>query len=186
MMDSKKRRVSNFVRPPDMINVHNNGFNSDNGRSVGANSPRYILGTSPKTIQQHSASPPSMGSSSPKISSPGGGGGGARRSSGSGGALSSGFLASTLLNGHHQQQQQQPVADYVLHYAPIESKNQRDIYKEDFNAHYAKYRKLHSLVNAVSKRFSDLEAELNQLQAGSNSWKVSEVVGSQLRLLSNK
>lgn len=69
-----------------------------------------------------------------------------------------------------------PRPDYVLQYTQISSKAKRDVYKEEFNTNYNKYRKLHSVINAVSKRFAALEAQLNQLEPGSHTWKVRLII----------
>ena len=51
-------------------------------------------------------------------------------------------------------------------------KEQRDLYKQDFNAEYTKYLELYRIVREVSKRFDRLERETKGLQPGSESWKV--------------
>uniref|UniRef100_A0A2R5LKI2 Putative rna polymerase ii elongation factor ell n=1 Tax=Ornithodoros turicata TaxID=34597 RepID=A0A2R5LKI2_9ACAR len=60
--------------------------------------------------------------------------------------------------------------DYDTKYVTITNPDQRARYKADFNAEYHEYKTLHSTVEQVSRRFSDLEDNLRQAQEGSDQW----------------
>lgn len=57
-------------------------------------------------------------------------------------------------------------------YTSIVTLDQRQRYKADFNKSYANYRKLHNVLDEVSKRFSHLESKLKQAARGSEGSKV--------------
>ncbi|XP_067872079.1 RNA polymerase II elongation factor ELL [Heterodontus francisci] len=61
--------------------------------------------------------------------------------------------------------------DYLLKYAAIASQEQRQGYKTDFNAEYNEYRDLHSRIESITRRFTQLDAELKQLSPGSADYK---------------
>jgi len=50
--------------------------------------------------------------------------------------------------------------------------DQRRRYKEVFNQDYDEYKKLHSVVDQVSQKFSALESELQRANPGSGDYKV--------------
>jgi len=62
--------------------------------------------------------------------------------------------------------------DFVTAYTTILSVEQRTRYKQDFNEHYANYRQLHSILDRVSKRFTDLENKLKEHSKDSPEFKV--------------
>ena len=57
-------------------------------------------------------------------------------------------------------------------YTSIVTLDQRQKYKADFNKSYPYYRKLHNVLDEVSKRFSHLENKLKQVSRGSEEFKV--------------
>ena len=57
-------------------------------------------------------------------------------------------------------------------YTTIITAEQRQKYKAEFNTYYAKYRKLHNVLDQVSKRFAHLESKLKHAQKGSEDFKV--------------
>ncbi|XP_032902967.1 RNA polymerase II elongation factor ELL isoform X2 [Amblyraja radiata] len=61
--------------------------------------------------------------------------------------------------------------DYLLKYAAITSQEQRQGYKTDFNAEYSEYRDLHSRIESITRRFTQLDAELKQLSPGTANYK---------------
>ncbi|XP_078054650.1 RNA polymerase II elongation factor ELL isoform X1 [Mustelus asterias] len=63
------------------------------------------------------------------------------------------------------------VPDYLHKYAAIASQEQRQGYKTDFNAEYSEYRDLHSRIEGITRRFTQLDAELKQLSPGSAEYK---------------
>uniref|UniRef100_UPI00398E6358 RNA polymerase II elongation factor ELL n=1 Tax=Pristiophorus japonicus TaxID=55135 RepID=UPI00398E6358 len=63
--------------------------------------------------------------------------------------------------------------DYLLKYAAIASQEQRQGYKNDFNAEYSEYRDLHSRIEGITRRFTQLDAELKQLSPGSADYKTT-------------
>lgn len=64
----------------------------------------------------------------------------------------------------------------VRKYTEIRNPEQRAQYKADFNSEYNEYRKLHAIVDRVSKRFSLLKESLRNVAEGTEQWQV--VVGS--------
>ncbi|XP_077554894.1 suppressor of Triplolethal [Haemaphysalis longicornis] len=62
------------------------------------------------------------------------------------------------------------VPEYVTKYVDITSEEQRGRYKADFNAEYEEYKALHSTLEQVSKRFSDLEDSLRNAREGTEQW----------------
>ncbi|XP_011612499.2 RNA polymerase II elongation factor ELL2 [Takifugu rubripes] len=56
--------------------------------------------------------------------------------------------------------------DYVVKYVPLVSMDQRQSYKDDFNAEYDEYRLLHAHVESVTRRFSQLDAQCRKLVPG--------------------
>lgn len=62
--------------------------------------------------------------------------------------------------------------DFITAYTSIVTLDQRQKYKADFNKSYPYYRKLHNVLDEVSKRFSHLENKLKQVSRGSEEFKV--------------
>nr|XP_035949802.1 RNA polymerase II elongation factor ELL isoform X3 [Halichoerus grypus] len=62
--------------------------------------------------------------------------------------------------------------DYLLKYATISSSEQRQSYKNDFNAEYSEYRDLHARIEQITRRFTQLDAQLRQLSQGSEEYEV--------------
>uniref|UniRef100_A0A8C0X647 OCEL domain-containing protein n=1 Tax=Castor canadensis TaxID=51338 RepID=A0A8C0X647_CASCN len=63
--------------------------------------------------------------------------------------------------------------DYLLKYAVISSSEQRQSYKNDFNAEYSEYRDLHSRIEQITRRFTQLDAQLRQLSQGSPEYETT-------------
>ncbi|KAK2868936.1 hypothetical protein Q7C36_000807 [Tachysurus vachellii] len=63
------------------------------------------------------------------------------------------------------------MADYLLKYTEIRSQEQRQTYKNDFNAEYSEYRGLHARIEGITRQFTVLDAELKQLQQGTDQYK---------------
>uniref|UniRef100_A0A1A8RYY2 Elongation factor RNA polymerase II n=1 Tax=Nothobranchius rachovii TaxID=451742 RepID=A0A1A8RYY2_9TELE len=63
------------------------------------------------------------------------------------------------------------VADYLLKYTVIGSPEQRQKYKNDFNAEYIEYRSLRARIEEITGQFTVLENELKQLQQGTDKYK---------------
>ncbi|XP_038134978.1 RNA polymerase II elongation factor ELL [Cyprinodon tularosa] len=63
------------------------------------------------------------------------------------------------------------VADYLLKYTVINSPEQRQKYKNDFNAEYSEYRGLHARIEGITRQFTVLDNELKQLQHGTDKYK---------------
>ncbi|KAJ8363148.1 hypothetical protein SKAU_G00119790 [Synaphobranchus kaupii] len=61
--------------------------------------------------------------------------------------------------------------DYLLKYTAIGSQEQRQVYKNDFNVEYSEYRGLHARIEGITRHFSLLDAELKQLQQGTDKFK---------------
>uniref|UniRef100_A0A8C5V5Q1 Elongation factor for RNA polymerase II n=1 Tax=Microcebus murinus TaxID=30608 RepID=A0A8C5V5Q1_MICMU len=63
--------------------------------------------------------------------------------------------------------------DYLLKYAAISSSEQRQRYKNDFNAEYSEYRDLHARIERITRRFTQLDAQLRQLSQGSEEYETT-------------
>lgn len=61
--------------------------------------------------------------------------------------------------------------DYILKYPAISSSEQRQKYKNDFNAEYQAYRALHARIERVTRRFTVLDEKLKQLSPGTEDYK---------------
>ncbi|KAL8177910.1 UNVERIFIED_CONTAM: hypothetical protein K2H54_023355 [Gekko kuhli] len=62
--------------------------------------------------------------------------------------------------------------DYLLKYTAISSSEQRQSYKNDFNAEYSEYRDLHGRIERITRRFTQLDSELKQLSQDSAEYKI--------------
>ncbi|XP_048477251.1 RNA polymerase II elongation factor ELL2 [Rhincodon typus] len=62
--------------------------------------------------------------------------------------------------------------DYLIKYAAIMSHEQRQNYKDDFNAEYGEYRNLHARLERVTKRFLQLDAERKRLSPNTEEYKI--------------
>ncbi|XP_072439350.1 RNA polymerase II elongation factor ELL2 isoform X2 [Chiloscyllium punctatum] len=62
--------------------------------------------------------------------------------------------------------------DYLIKYAAIMSHEQRQNYKDDFNAEYGEYRSLHARLERVTKRFLQLDAERKRLSPNTEEYKI--------------
>ncbi|XP_015235379.1 PREDICTED: RNA polymerase II elongation factor ELL2 isoform X2 [Cyprinodon variegatus] len=56
--------------------------------------------------------------------------------------------------------------DYVVKYTALVSLDQRQSYKDDFNAEYDEYRQLHARVEGITRRFTQLDAQCRKLVPG--------------------
>ncbi|KAK2862420.1 hypothetical protein Q5P01_001953 [Channa striata] len=67
--------------------------------------------------------------------------------------------------------------DYVVKYTPLVSVDQRQSYKDDFNAEYDEYRLLHARVESITRHFTQLDAQCRKLAPGTKEYqKVQEEV----------
>ncbi|XP_065717293.1 RNA polymerase II elongation factor ELL2 isoform X2 [Patagioenas fasciata] len=62
--------------------------------------------------------------------------------------------------------------DYFLKYIAIVSYEQRQSYKDDFNAEYDEYRNLHARMESISRRFMELDAQRKLLTPGSKEYQM--------------
>jgi len=62
--------------------------------------------------------------------------------------------------------------DFITAYTSIVTLDQRQRYKADFNKSYAHYRKLHNVLDEVSRRFAHLESKLKQATRSSEEFKI--------------
>ncbi len=60
-------------------------------------------------------------------------------------------------------------------YTVIGSPEQRQRYKNDFNAEYSEYRGLHARIEGITRQFTVLDNELKQLQQGTDKYKVESL-----------
>ncbi|XP_038551864.1 RNA polymerase II elongation factor ELL2 [Micropterus salmoides] len=69
------------------------------------------------------------------------------------------------------------IPDYVVKYTPLVSTDQRQSYKNDFNAEYDEYRLLHARVENITRRFTQLDTQCRKLAPGTKEYqKVQEEV----------
>ncbi|XP_037691261.1 RNA polymerase II elongation factor ELL2-like [Choloepus didactylus] len=61
--------------------------------------------------------------------------------------------------------------DYLIKYIAIVSYEQRQNYKDDFNAEYDEYRALHARMETVASRFIKLDAQRKRLSPGSKEYQ---------------
>ncbi|XP_052443509.1 RNA polymerase II elongation factor ELL2 [Carassius gibelio] len=61
--------------------------------------------------------------------------------------------------------------DYVVKYTAVISMDQRQHYKDDFNAEYDEYRILHARVERVTRRFTKLDAQCRRLAPGTKEYQ---------------
>ncbi|KAK2510129.1 hypothetical protein MC885_001492 [Smutsia gigantea] len=61
--------------------------------------------------------------------------------------------------------------DYLIKYIAIISYEQRQNYKDDFNAEYDEYRALHARMETVARRFIKLDAQRKRLSPGSKEYQ---------------
>lgn len=55
----------------------------------------------------------------------------------------------------------------------ISSSEQRQRYKNDFNSEYSEYRDLHARIEQITRRFTQLDAQLRQLAQGSEEYETT-------------
>uniref|UniRef100_A0A665WHG6 OCEL domain-containing protein n=1 Tax=Echeneis naucrates TaxID=173247 RepID=A0A665WHG6_ECHNA len=60
---------------------------------------------------------------------------------------------------------------HKMKYTVIGSPEQRQRYKNDFNAEYSEYRGLHARIEGITRQFTVLDNELKQLQQGTDKYK---------------
>ncbi|XP_077429891.1 RNA polymerase II elongation factor ELL2 [Vanacampus margaritifer] len=67
--------------------------------------------------------------------------------------------------------------DYEIKYTALVSTDQRQRYKDDFNAEYDEYRRLHARVEKITRRFTQLDSKCRKLAPGTKEYqKVQEEV----------
>ncbi|NXW45377.1 ELL2 factor, partial [Nyctiprogne leucopyga] len=62
--------------------------------------------------------------------------------------------------------------DYFIKYIAIVSDEQRQSYKDDFNAEYDEYRNLHARMESITKKFMKLDAQRKLLSPGSKEYQI--------------
>ncbi|XP_074022438.1 RNA polymerase II elongation factor ELL2 [Numenius arquata] len=70
----------------------------------------------------------------------------------------------------HSSTSEQP--DYFLKYIAIVSYEQRQSYKDDFNAEYDEYRHLHARIDCVTRKFTELDAQRKLVSPGSKEYQM--------------
>ena len=65
---------------------------------------------------------------------------------------------------------------FTRKYIAIVSYEQRQNYKDDFNAEYDEYRALHARMETVARRFIKLDAQRKRLSPGSKEYQVNTFV----------
>lgn len=58
---------------------------------------------------------------------------------------------------------------------PMVSIDQRQSYKDDFNAEYDEYRLLHARVENITRRFTQLDAKCRKMTPGTKEYQVRPV-----------
>ncbi|NXG89957.1 ELL2 factor, partial [Stercorarius parasiticus] len=62
--------------------------------------------------------------------------------------------------------------DYFIKYIPIASYEQRQSYKDDFNAEYDEYRNLHARIECITRRFMKFDAQRKLVSPGSKEYQI--------------
>lgn len=63
-------------------------------------------------------------------------------------------------------------------YTAVISVDQRQRYKDDFNAEYDEYRILHARVESITRRFTQLDGKCRRLAPGTKEYQVSKELES--------
>ncbi|XP_071192544.1 RNA polymerase II elongation factor ELL2 isoform X2 [Salvelinus alpinus] len=63
--------------------------------------------------------------------------------------------------------------DYICKYMAVVSMDQRQIYKDNFNAEYEEYRILHARVEKITRHFTQLDAQCRRLPPGTREYQHS-------------
>ncbi|XP_030623105.1 RNA polymerase II elongation factor ELL2 [Chanos chanos] len=63
------------------------------------------------------------------------------------------------------------VPDYIVKYTAVVSMDQRQRYKDYFNAEYDEYRVLHARVESITRRFTQLEARCRRFSPGTEEYQ---------------
>ncbi|XP_067087967.1 MARVEL domain-containing protein 2b isoform X1 [Osmerus mordax] len=70
------------------------------------------------------------------------------------------------------------IADYVAKYPTIRTEEERDQYKAVFNDQYAEYKELHAEVQALSRKFEDMDEMMRNLPPRSSSQQEKERINT--------
>ncbi|NWY33550.1 ELL2 factor, partial [Pheucticus melanocephalus] len=62
----------------------------------------------------------------------------------------------------------------IRKYVAIVSLEQRQRYKDDFNAEYEEYRNLHSVIDKTAKKFRQFQEQWKSLTPGSEAYQVKK------------
>lgn len=62
--------------------------------------------------------------------------------------------------------------DYHSMYPELETREERQRYKEEFVKHYNRYMEIYAVLNDISNRFTDMEERIKLAPVGSEEWKV--------------
>ena len=71
----------------------------------------------------------------------------------------------------------------ISKYIAIVSYEQRQSYKDDFNAEYDEYRNLHARMENITRRFMKLDAQRKQLSPGSKEYQVKKTKTTKMCVL---
>ncbi|XP_060791465.1 RNA polymerase II elongation factor ELL2 [Neoarius graeffei] len=63
------------------------------------------------------------------------------------------------------------IPDYIAKYTAVVSMDQRQCYKDDFNAEYDEYRTLHARVESITRRFTQLDTQCRRLLPGTKEYQ---------------
>ncbi|KAI5612826.1 RNA polymerase II elongation factor ELL2, partial [Silurus asotus] len=63
------------------------------------------------------------------------------------------------------------IPDYIAKYTAVVSMDQRQRYKDDFNAEYDEYRTLHARVENITRRFTQLDTQCRRLPPGTKEYQ---------------
>ncbi|XP_007253995.2 RNA polymerase II elongation factor ELL2 [Astyanax mexicanus] len=63
------------------------------------------------------------------------------------------------------------IPDYIAKYTAVVSTDQRQGYKDDFNAEYDEYRVLHARVESITRRFTQLDTQCRRLLPGTKEYQ---------------
>ena len=158
---SKKKRVSNYLRPPDMKYGSDYGGHSPVISGLkGASSP-MVLGRSPLRSPAGSPGANVIAAWSPSA---------AQQAAYSNKHNANNTTSSSPSTRSPARSENR---DFVMKYTKILNKEQRARYKAEFNSNYTNYRNLHAVLDRVSRRFAQLEDKLKQEESGSEAYMVN-------------
>ena len=183
-LSPKKKRVSNYKRPPDLQQRSNGGYNNGDASPMALRTGSPLLNNSPARSPANALLPSASSNSGIVISNPQSNRAGSsleqqrhtQEQENSNNVIMNGKSPSSDYQSDYCQSSSPPQSnirrDFEESFTPIVSREQRARYKKEFNDNYATYRHLHAVLEKVSRRFSQLEVKLKTEPHGTETYKV--------------